>query len=76
MPPPALAEDILAAVSQSPCRLEELVRACPDFTWNRIFLEVDRLSRAGLVRLTLQGAGIYSVCSPVSAVNNERSVEQ
>ncbi len=53
---------ILKAVHLSPgCFIEELVLACPDLTWNQVFLEVDRLSRAGLVRLTLKGPGLYSV---------------
>lgn len=43
------------------CLLEELLVACPDLTWNQVFLGIDRLSRTGQVRLTLEGAGIYRV---------------
>ncbi|HXV68561.1 MAG TPA: hypothetical protein VD738_06515 [Nitrospira sp.] len=43
------------------CLLEDLVCECPDLTWNQIFLELDRLSRTGDVRLRLRGAGQYVV---------------
>jgi len=53
---------IMRAVNLSPgCFIEELVLACPNLTWNQVFLEVDRLSRAGWVRLTVKGPGLYSV---------------
>lgn len=76
MPPHTLAEEILAAVSLAPCRLDELGRVCPDFTWNQIFLEVDRLSRAGLVRLTLEKAGSYRVWAPTAALTERSQVER
>jgi hypothetical protein len=44
--------------------LEELVRLCPSFTWNQVFLEVDRLSRTGEVRLLPRRAGAYAVTLP------------
>lgn len=43
------------------CELEELVRVCPAFTWNQVFLEVDRLSRTGELRLVPRRAGVYAV---------------
>jgi hypothetical protein len=43
------------------CDLEELLRVCPSFTWNQVFLEVDRLSRTGEVRLLPRRAGVYAV---------------
>ncbi len=43
------------------CYLDELVTECPTLTWNRIFLEVDRLSRAGRLRLSLIAPGRYTV---------------
>ena len=53
---------IMRAVNLSAgCFIEELVLACPNLTWNQVFLEVDRLSRAGLVRLTVKGPGLYRV---------------
>jgi hypothetical protein len=59
---PSVADQILEIVSHSPgCRLDEVVRACPDFTWNQIFLEVDRLSRRGELLLNLEAPGIYTV---------------
>lgn len=72
---PTITDRIVAAVSQAPgCLLEELVRACPDFTWNQIFLEVDRLSRRGQVRLTSKGAGLYSVTLPTRGHGNSSAV--
>lgn len=53
---------ILDVVRQIPdCTLDELTRNCPDLPWNQIFLEVDRLSRAGELRLTSKGPGNYTV---------------
>ncbi len=43
------------------CYLDELVTVCPTLTWNQIFLEVDRLSRAGHLRLSLMAPGRYAV---------------
>jgi hypothetical protein len=57
---------ILEAVMQTnECDLEELVRASPSFTWNQVFLEVDRLSRTGELRLLPKGKGQYSVRLPL-----------
>jgi hypothetical protein len=48
-----LADRILAAVHRAPgCQLDELVLTIPELTWNQVFLEVDRLSRTGQVRMT------------------------
>jgi len=44
------------------CDLEELVGRCPSLTWNQVFLEVDRLSRTGELRLMPRRAGVYAVC--------------
>ncbi len=55
----------LARSSSNDCLLEDLIRQCPDLTWNQIFLELDRLSRTGAVRLRLRGAGQY-VVTPVT----------
>lgn len=43
------------------CDLEELARGCSSYTWNQVFLEVDRLSRTGEVRLVPRRAGVYAV---------------
>ncbi len=59
---PSVPDRIMGAVARSPgCLLEELVLACPTLTWNQVFLEVDRLTRAGQLRLKAQGPGMYSV---------------
>jgi hypothetical protein len=43
------------------CRLEDLIVACPTLTWNQVFLELDRLSRTGQIRLSMRAPGVYSV---------------
>lgn len=54
------AELIVEAIAhRTGCGLDELVAACPTLTWNQIFLEVDRLSRAGRLRLMLLERGRY-----------------
>lgn len=53
---------ILDVLRKKPeCELEELVRVCSAFTWNQVFLEVDRLSRTGELRLVPRRAGVYAV---------------
>ena len=34
------------------CDLDTLTKNLPDLSWSQIFLEVDRLSREGMVRVT------------------------
>lgn len=46
------------------CDLDELVQVCPGLTWNQVFLEVDRLSRTGELRLLLKESGVYSIGLP------------
>ncbi|WHZ21757.1 MAG: hypothetical protein OJF47_000869 [Nitrospira sp.] len=59
------ADLIRKALSQHPgCSMDELVTVCPTLTWNQIFLEVDRLSRAGHLRLMLSGPGRYTLVLP------------
>ena len=41
--------------------LQELVRACSLYTWNQVFLEVERLSRNGELRLVSRRHGLYTV---------------
>ena len=56
---------ILEAVkSKRVCELEDLVQVCSSCTWNQIFLEVDRLSRTGELRLIPKRAGVYAVSIP------------
>ena len=53
------------------CSMEEVVNLCPELTWNQAFLAIDYLSRAGQVRVTLDGDRTYRVQAhravPVSA---------
>ena len=44
-------------------RLEEVVLECPGLTWNQVFCELERMSRAGQVRLTMKGPDLYAVSS-------------
>ncbi len=46
--------------------LEELVNDFfPSYTWNQVFLEVDRMSRTGELRLFFRGPGLYAVSLPL-----------
>lgn len=57
-----LAGQLVEAIAHHPgCGLDELVMLCPDYTWNQIFLEVDRLSRSGHLQLVQIGRGRYAV---------------
>jgi hypothetical protein len=59
---PAITEIILRALTRDmPCDLDALAEVCPPYTWNQIFLEVDRLSRVGAVQLTTSTRGRYAV---------------
>lgn len=52
----AVAERIIHTVRANPeCSLEELMHRLQDLSWSEVFLEVDRLSRSGQVRLTRGG---------------------
>jgi len=56
---------IMEAITHHPgCALDELVTVCPTLTWNQVFLEVDRLSRDGFLRLALVAPGRYTVVIP------------
>jgi len=47
-----------------PCGLDDLVRQLPHFTWNKVFIAVDRMSRDGRVLLARHARSIYSVTIP------------
>ena len=49
------------------CHMEDLLEQCHDYTWNQVFLEVDRLSRIGGLRLVYQKDGDYAVSLPLAA---------
>jgi hypothetical protein len=56
---------ILQAIRRHPnCNLDALVQACPQYTWNQVFLEVDRLSRTGEIELASAGPGVYTMSMP------------
>jgi len=56
------AEQILDVILRKPgCLMEELLNECPALTWNQVFIEVDRLSRDGEVRLMRKGPSQYVV---------------
>jgi hypothetical protein len=60
-----VAERILDAVHCAPgCELDDLVLRLPELTWNQVFLEVDRLSRTGQVRVSAMGEGTYAIWLP------------
>jgi hypothetical protein len=45
--------------------LEKLLHALRGYTWNQVFLEVDRMSRTGELQLCSRGPGLYTVCLPL-----------
>ena len=49
------------------CDMEELLQACDSYTWNQVFLEVDRLSRNGELCLLYKRDGDYAVRLPRAA---------
>jgi hypothetical protein len=49
------------------CDLDELLQECTSYTWTQVFLEVDRMSRTGELRLVSKKAGEYSVTLPRAA---------
>jgi hypothetical protein len=62
--------DVLARSGSDGCLLDDLIRQCPDLTWNQIFIEVDRLSRTGEVRLRPRDGCQYVV----TAVSREGAI--
>jgi len=55
------------------CSIEEVMPLCPELTWNQVFIAIDYLSRAGEVRVTLDGDRTYRVQAqhavPVAALS-------
>lgn len=63
-----LSDLIVEGITHHPgCGLDDLVTFCPELTWNQIFLEVDRLSRAGRLRVMLTGRGRYRLALATDA---------
>jgi hypothetical protein len=46
---------------QKMCDLDELILECMPNNWTNVFLEVDRLSRSGELRVLHRKAGEYTV---------------
>jgi hypothetical protein len=60
-----LGERVLRLVHRKKtCSTEILLKACASYPWNEVFLEIDRLSRSGKVRLFYQQDGDYAVRLP------------
>jgi len=59
MPPGTIGDQILEAVRAKPdCTLDELIFRVSGASWSEVFLEVDRLSRSGQLRLTKSRSGL------------------
>jgi hypothetical protein len=52
---------------QKMCDLDELILECTSYSWTDVFLEVDRLSRSGELRLLSKETGEYTVTLPRAA---------
>ena len=56
-----ITERILGFLRGTPeCDFEALVRQYPEFSWNELYLEVSRLNRHGLVKIT-RGVGVFTI---------------
>ncbi|HLZ34868.1 MAG TPA: hypothetical protein VKP13_12690 [Nitrospira sp.] len=56
---------ILRTVKHTPgCDLDTLAKSLPEFTWNQVFLEIDRLSRLGEVLVTFGTEGRFMLRLP------------
>jgi hypothetical protein len=56
-----ITERILEFLRGTPgCDFEALVTRYPEFSWNELYLEVSRLNRHGLVKIT-RGVGIFTI---------------
>jgi hypothetical protein len=65
--PPDITGKIVQMVKhRQACDMEDLLEACSSYTWNQVFLEVDRLSRTGELRLFSKRAGVYTVTLPAA----------
>ena len=60
--------------SASECDLDTLVSRCGDFSWGQIFLEVENMSRIGVIRVTRSVDGRYCLGLPTLARSGEAQV--
>ena len=52
---------VLAVIVRSTgATLDDVVRQCPDLTWNQIFLAIGRLSRNGEIQVIVKSPGVYA----------------
>jgi hypothetical protein len=59
-----ITERILEFIRLAPQRdFESLVVRYPEFTWNELYLEVSRLNRQGLIKIT-RGVGVFTIQEP------------
>jgi hypothetical protein len=66
--PSEITRRILKVVSRKKiCHMDELLKSCKGFTWNQIFLEVDRLSRTRDLCLRYEQDGDYAISLPRAA---------
>jgi len=49
------------------CGMEELLQGCTSYTWKQVFLEIDRMTRNGELRLDYKKDGDYVVSLPRAA---------
>ena len=72
---PTITGRILKCVRLAPdCGFDDLVQHCKHFTWQEVFLEVNRLKLAGQLLLTSNGMGAFTMRvadqeSPAGTVN-------
>jgi hypothetical protein len=53
---------ILEVIIRSPdTALDDIVLACPDLTWNQVFLVLDRLRREGVLTVNAHEHGQYTI---------------
>ncbi len=72
---PDVASAILHILNERGCAtLEALVQALPRFTWNKVFLTVDQLSREGKVILRHPTPFEYVVSAPAAGDGSSASV--
>ena len=62
MTQPTTTQTVMEIVLRSPgCHIEDILHECPGLTWNQVFLAIDYLSRAGEIRVTLDGERTYRI---------------
>lgn len=53
------------------CDLDTLTKSLPDLSWNQVFLEVDRLSREGMILVTFGLERRYTIRLPEYKADSE-----